>query len=105
MARRNDVSAYSRPRSRRLTNVRNGVVTGPAIADLAVTTSRNASGSPSNPATCPNAYSSVCRLPQLWFWLPTQPSTATAVPSTVSTPSKLALGAATRLFALGTWPA
>jgi hypothetical protein len=79
--------------------VRHGPTRLPAVA-----TSRKLSGAPSNPATWPNAYRSVCRLPQLWFWLPGQPSTSTRRSPAVSVPVKRTSGAGTRLLAGGKPP-
>src|SRR6185437_593528 len=98
-----DVSAYSRPRCRSTSGVSCGIQIGPTLVRT-VASSRKLSGSLSKPATWPNAYRSVCRLPQLWFWLPVQPSTGIVRPATVSEPVNRASGSETRLFALGKPP-
>jgi hypothetical protein len=97
------VRAYSRPRCRSTSSVTAGIDSGPTRL-RAVASSRKLSGALSKPATCPKAYRSVCRLPQLWFWLPVQPSTVIVRPATVSSPANRASGALTRVFALGKPP-
>ena len=46
----------------------------------------------------------MCRLPQLWFWLPTQSLTVTTLPLTRNRPRYTASGNPTRLLAFGKLP-